>query len=168
MGGNKQKQTQQQTGTTNTQFTHNNAFDYLTPPDTADIQALRGFQFSDDPRVPYNFAATRRRIADTYDNPLGAAVSPALRDAQLRASYEDIGQQEAQALSESRFDRQKAQFAQLAQLAGLTRPELVQTSQSGTQSGTSSASGTSTIQQSVNPLNALAQGGSAIGSALIM
>lgn len=156
------KQTTQQTQ--NQSYSGTNQFDWMTPPDTADVQALRGFKFSADPRVPYSFARTRQNIGATYDSPTSAYSHPAVRDAALRASYEDLGQQEAQALREEDYSRQGLNYAQLADVAGMTQPRMVQTGQSGTSSGTSSG----TTVQSQSPLASIIQGGSAVGSALLM
>lgn len=125
---------------------------------------MRGFQFSSDPRVPYSFARTRQNIGATYDSPTGAYIHPAIRDAAQRASFEDLGQQEAQALREENYTRQGLDYARLADVAAMTQPRIVQTSSSGTSSGTSNAN----TVQSQNPLGSIIQGGSAIGSALIM
>jgi hypothetical protein len=125
---------------------------------------MRNFQFSADPRVPYSFARTRQNIGATYDNPLGAYTHPAIRDAAQRASFEDVGQQEAQALREENYTRQGLDYARTADVAAMTQPRIVQQSSSGTSSGTNNANTT----QSQNPLGSIVQGGSAIGSALIM
>lgn len=159
------KQTQTQTGTQNQSFNNTNAYGWMTPPDTADIDAMRNFQFQADPRVGHSFARTRRNLADSY-GPMGANISPAIRDAQLRASYEDLGQQEGQALREENYARQALDYSRTADVAAMTQPRMVNTSSSGTSSGSSSGSGT--ITQNQSPLNSIIQGSSAIGSALIM
>lgn len=125
---------------------------------------MRGFQFTADPRVPHAFARARRDIGSTYDSPLAASTHPAVRDAAIRAQMEDLGQQEAQALREEDHARQGLNYAQLADVASMTQPRLTQTGQSGSSSGT----GTSTTVQSQSPLASIIQGGSAVGSALLM
>lgn len=156
MGGSRNRQTQN----TTTQST--NTYGYQTPPDTSDIAAVRGFQFSHDPRVPYSFARAMERARDTYANPLGANTTQAIRDASLRATSEDLGQQEAQAYAEEGRSLQGLDFARLMDVANLTQPRLVQTG------GTSTSSGTAQSQSGGGLLNPLIQGGSAIGSALLL
>jgi hypothetical protein len=158
------KNRQQTTQTQNQAYNNTSTYGWQTPPDTADIAAQRNFQFSSDPRVPYNFARARANIGATYDSPTGAYTTPAIRDAAMRASYEDLGQQEGQALREEDYARQALEYAKRADVASMTQPRLVQESSSGTSSGTSSGN----TVQSQGALPALIQGGSAVGSALIM
>ena len=161
---NKQQTTQVQNQ--NQAYSGTNTYGWMTPPDTADIEAQRNFQFTADPRVPYTFAKTRSNLAESYNNPAGAYSTPALRDAALRASYEDIGQQEGQALREENYARQGLEYAKRADVASMTQPRLVQESQSGTSSGTNNSSGTSVTSQGMLP--SIIQGGSAVGSALLL
>lgn len=154
----------QTTQTQNQSYNGTNTYDWMTPPDTADIANMRDFQFGADPRVPYTFAKTRSNVAESYNNPTGAYSTPALRDAALRASYEDIGQQEGQALREENYARQGLEYAKRADVASLTQPRMVQTGQSGNSSGTN----TGNTVQSQGALPAIIQGGSAVGSALLM
>lgn len=140
----------------------------MTPPDTADIEAMRGFTFDADPRVPYTFAKARQNIGESYNNPLGGNMTAGLRDAQLRASYEDLGQQEAQALREESHARQGLNYAKLADVATMTQPRMVQTGQAGTSSGTSTGNSSGTQVQQNSLLPSLIQGGSAVGGALLM
>jgi hypothetical protein len=160
MGGNRQTQTQQQ----NTNFANTTAYDWMTPPDTADISAVRNFQFQHDPRISYNFARAAQRIGDTYRNPLGGATTPQIRDADLRSRYGDLATEEAQAQREENYGLQGLDYARRVDVAGMTQPRLAQTSQSGSSSGTSNIQGTS----STNPLGSIISGGSGITGALIM
>lgn len=158
------KNKQQTTQVQNQAYNNTSTYGWMTPPGTADIDAMRGFQFSADPRIPNAFARTRANIGATYDSPTGAFVHPAIRDAAMRASYEDVGQQEAQALREENYTRQGLDYARIADVAAMTQPRMVQTSQSGTTSGTNNSNTT----QSQGALPSLISGGSAVGSALIM
>lgn len=153
---NKQQQTQQQ------QFNNTNTYGWMTPPDTADISAMRGFQFQADPRVPYSFARARQNVGSTYDSPTSGYTTPALRDAATRSQFEDIGQAEGQALREENYARQGLEYARTADVASMTQPRLTQTSSSGTSSGTSNT------VQSQGMLGQAIGGASAVGSALLM
>lgn len=123
---------------------------------------MRNFQFQADPRVGYSFARARQNIGATYDSPTSAASHPAIRDAAMRAQYEDLGQQEAQSMREENYARQGLDYARLADVAAYTQPRMVQTSSSG------SSSGNSNTTQSQGALGSIIGGSSAIGSALIM
>lgn len=159
MGGSKQKETSATT------YQGTNTYGWETPPETADITAMRDFKFEKDPRLPYVFGKARQRNEDSFNNPMGAATSPALRDAILRAGNEEIGQAESQAYREENYGLQGLEYAKKADLAAMTQGRMVQSGQAGSQSGNS------TIQQSQSPMNLLGSaisGGSGIASALIM
>jgi hypothetical protein len=164
MGGSRQTQTQNQHQTTN--FANTSAYDWLTPPESSDVNAVRNFQFQHDPRISYSFARAAQRIGDTYRNPLGGATTPQIRDASQRAAYGDLATEEAQALREENYGLQGLDYARRVDVAGMTQPRLAQTSSSGTSS--SSGSGTSNIQQSTSPLGSIISGGSGIAGALIL
>lgn len=176
MGGTRtqqqQVQQQQQNSTQSGQFNNVNTYGWEMTPDTADIAAQRGFQFQADPRIGHTFARGRSQARESFHNPLGGYTTPQLRDQILRASDEDSTQQEAQAYREENYGRQALDYARLADVAALTQPRLTQQgssgSSTGTASGTSSGTGSSTSTQSQSPINSIIQGGSAIGSALIM
>lgn len=153
---NKQQQTQQQ------QFSNVNTYGWMAPPDTADVGAMRNFQFQADPRVGYSFARARQNIGSTYANPIGGNTNPAIRDAAMRAQYEDLGQQEAQAFREENYARQGLEYARTADVASMTQPRLVNERSSGTSSGTSNTT------QSQGALGQVIGGASAVGSALLM
>lgn len=158
MGGSKTKTSQQQQQTGTSTFANTSTYDWLTPPETADMQAVRDFKFKGDPRLPYTFARAFQRAKDTYDNPLGGATTPQIRDAVLRATAEDIGQEEGQAYREENFGLQGLNYAQKSDVAQMTSPRLAQTGSSGT--GASSGSSTGTSVQTSNPgvLNTVVQG----------
>lgn len=138
--------------TTTQNSTTSNAYGWQVPPDTADIAAQRGFKFQSDPRIPYTFSRAYQRAKDTYDNPTGGASTPQMRDATLRATAEDLGQEESQAYREENYGRQALEYGKLADVAQMTAPRLTQTS------GTTSGTGT----QQTNPglLNTVMQGAS--------
>lgn len=156
MGGNRQEQK------SSTSFAGTNTFGLSPEVTSKDIDAMKDFKFEKDPRLPFVFGKARQRNEASFNNPMGAAISPALRDAMLRASNEEIGQSESQAYREENYGMQGLKYAQKADVAAMTAPKVVQTGQSGTQSGNS------TITQSQSPLNSIISGGSGIASALIM
>lgn len=158
------KNRQQTTQTQNQSYSGASTYGWQTPPDTEDIDAMRDFQFSADPRVPYTFARARQNIGESFNNPMGANTTQAIRDATLRASYEDLGQQEAQALREENYARQGLEFAKRADVAAMTQPRMVETSRSGTSSGTSAGN----TVQSQGALPGITSGGSTVGAALLM
>lgn len=107
--------------------TTQNTYGWQTPPDTADVQTLRGWQPEKDPTIPYTFGRMRQEQRDAFKSPYGAYTTPAIRDATLRASDMEIGQQEAQANRQSQYDVNSQTYAKDALLAGATAPRLTQT-----------------------------------------
>jgi hypothetical protein len=79
-----------------------------------------------------------------------------MKDATLRAAYEDIGQEEGQAYREENQGMQGMKYAQLADVAQMSAPRTVQTG--GTSTGT--GSGTSTSQTNPSPLDTVMRGAS--------
>lgn len=158
------KNKQQTTQTQNQAYTGSSTYNWMTPPDTADIAAMRDFQFGADPRVPHTYARARSDLKESFNNPLGANMTSSLRDAILRSGYENLAQQEGQALREENYARQGLEYAKRADVAGMTQPRIVQTGSSGTSSGSSSGN----VTQSQGVLPSLIGGGSSVGAAMIM
>lgn len=139
----KSKQTQQQ----NQSYNNTTSYAYQPGASSGDIDSLRDFNFDVDPSIASSFAATRNRIANTFNNPIGGDYTPAMRDAILRSSYRDLGQQQAETHSQAYNQNQGARFGQRATVASMTAPKLVSTGSSGT----GAASGTTTMSQPMWP-----------------
>jgi hypothetical protein len=87
-----------------------------------------------DPSIRYAMATGREDLNNSYANPLGAATSPAVRDAANRVAGQRYGMLENQAIQESNFNNNAANFGRQATVAGLTAPQLVQSGGTSTQS----------------------------------
>jgi hypothetical protein len=125
---------------TTTQQQQTNTYQYLTPPTTPAVTELQGMvQKGSDPSIPFHFAQQREDLANSYMNPLGAATSPAVRDAANRVAGQRLGMAEQEAIKASNFNANNQAFGQQSTIAGLTSPQLVQTG--GTSSGTQTQSG---------------------------
>lgn len=158
------KQTTKQDQTQNQQYQNTSTYDFLKPPDTADISALRSHQFNIDPTIGARVGGAIRRMQDSFNNPQGGYTTPQIRDAQMRAQERELMQMGGEQARAGYYDLNNQQFGQKAAVAGLTAPRLVQTGQSGTASGT--MKGTATTSEPW--YNGVVQGGSALGGALIM
>lgn len=150
------------------EFSGATTYGWENMPDTADIAAVRNFQYQSDPRIGYSFARSRRNAAESFANPLGGYMTPQIRDAILRAGNADSSQQEAQAYGEENYARQGLEFAKRANLAELTSPRLVTRGTSGrsrgSASGTSSGTGTSVGTQATPLLPGIIQGVATVGA----
>ena len=140
----KSKQTTTQNTTSNQNYSGTTSYGWMTPPDTADTQALRDFQFQVDPSISNIYSQARNRIANQYASPIGGNYTPQMRDQILRSSYRDLAQQESAAHSSAYNETQGQRFGQRTALASMTAPRLAVTGQSGSSSGTSSGTGAQT------------------------
>ncbi len=118
-----------------TQQTQANTYGYVDTPVTPQIQAVVDMKASTDPTIPYRYAAQRQQLADSYNNPFGAATSPAVRDAAARVTNQRLAMDEGQATAESQYNADQQNYARALTGAQLTAPKFVQTG--GTTNGTS-------------------------------
>ena len=121
-------------------FTNQAAYDWKQTPDSADIAAYRDYKPQVDPTIAHGAAASRNRLNSSFINPLGGFSTPQRDEAIRRAGNRDIDQQASQAFRAGAYDVNQQRGGQLAGLAALTAPRLVQTGSSGTSSGQSNTS----------------------------
>lgn len=100
-----------------------------------DIDTLRNTQFKVDPTIGFRAGSAKRRLENSYNNPLGGYTTPQIRDAQLRSGERSIDEQAGMESRAGQYDVNNQTFQKNAYLAGLTAPPLVQTGTSGTQTG---------------------------------
>lgn len=115
--------------------TQTNTHSYMTPPPSADVNALREMRAVADPSIPFTYGKLRTQQANSFNNPLGSQTSAATREASNRATNQSLAMQEAQANEESQFNANNANFQRQATVAGFTQPQLVQTGGTQTSSG---------------------------------
>ena len=145
--------------TTTTQ-TSNNTYGWQTPPTTPAVQELQTMvQKGSDPSIPYFFAQQREDLDNSFQNPLGAYTTSAVRDAASRTANERFGMAQSEAIKASNYSSNNQAFGQQSTIAGLTSPQLVQTG--GTQSGTQVQSGGFWSGLLTNAIGAGAQVGAA-------
>lgn len=160
--GNRQSTTQNQTQ--NQSYQGTSTYDFLNPPDTADVQALRGHKFGVDPTIGHRIGAGVRRTKDSFLNPAGGHTTPQMRDAIMRGQERELMQEGGAQMRAGYYDANNQEFGKKLAVAGMTAPRMVQTGQSGTSSGTMSGKATTSEPW----YNGLVQGGASMGSALIM
>lgn len=112
-----------------------NTYGTINPQGNAYTQALSEWQPVVDPSVGYAFARARRKIGETFQNPIGGYTSAATREAEQRNRYQEMGQQEAQAMQEAAAAAQQQEYVKRLALAEMLGPKVVQTGSSGTSSG---------------------------------
>lgn len=149
----KTKQTTQQTQASSGNTSNQYGFENL--PETQDISNFRNWSPEIDPSISYGAANSKNQLAQSYNNPFGGNQSAATRQAGLQSGNRQIDQEASQAFRQGASDVNSQRSGQLATLAGLTAPRLVQTG--GSYSGTGTGSGTTT--QGSSPWDAIIGGG---------
>lgn len=115
--------------------TTTSTYDYKTRAKTADEEKLSNMKATVDPSIGYTYAKMRQNNANSYMNPLGSATNPATAEAAARVTNNALAQDESQAIQQSQFNADNANFNRTATVAGMTAPQLVQTGGTQTQSG---------------------------------
>lgn len=157
--------TQQQSGNQSQDFS--NRYGWEQTPDSADITALRGYREQIDPSIGAQHSRRSTNLRNSFQNPLGAHTTPAMRDAMLRSGEGELEQDYGQAQRQGYSDAQGRTGQRLAGLASLTAPTMVQTG--GTSSGTYSGSGSNTgeTSQTTPMLPQILGGAASIGAAAL-
>lgn len=135
MSSKKTQQTQQ-----NTSYNNQNTYGFQQVPDTPDTSAFRDFKPTADPSIAYGAAASRNRLEQSVNNPLGGYQTGATRTAMLNSGNREIDQNASQAFRAGNFDSNQQRLGQLGAVANMTQPRMVQTSSSGTGAGNSTTS----------------------------
>lgn len=125
----------------NQAFNNTASYDWKQTPDSPDIEAYRSYRPQVDPTIAHGAAAARNRFNASFINPLGGFSTPQRDEAIRRAGNRQIDQDASQAFRAGAYDVNQQRGGQLAGLAALTAPRLVQTGSSGTSSGTSNTRG---------------------------
>ena len=152
----------------NQQYSGTNKYDFLNPPDTADVAALRSHQFQVDPTIGYRVGSAVRRIGSQFSNPLGQYATPSMKAQIMRSQEQALNQQAGEQFREGAYDVNNQEYGKKLAVAGMTSPRLVQTGTSGTSSGTQSGTSSGTATTSEPWYNGAIQGAAGIGSALLM
>lgn len=96
---------------------------YQQLPVTPQVQQLQTMvNRGSDPSIPYAYAQRRQDVQNSYQNPLGAYTTPAVKDASERVANERLSMDEAAAIAASNYNAQQQAFGQQATVAGLTQP----------------------------------------------
>lgn len=157
----RQNTTQNQTQSFNNRSTTN--WGYMTPPDTPDVQRLRGQEFEVDPTISYRVGGALRRMRDRFNNPLGPYMTASQREAIARGEERELMQTGGQQFREGQFDVNRQNYARNLAVAGMTAPQLVQ--QGSESSGTGTMQGTSTGEVRGSPWATIGSIAGGVGSA---
>lgn len=87
-----------------------------------------------NPAIQGHFGNVENQIRNSYNDPFGAASTPAVREKSLRSNLMQLGAEKGKALNEGYFDGRGQKFGEKMTVAGMTAPQLTTTG--GTTNGT--------------------------------
>ena len=135
-----------QTG--NTSFNNTASYGQVHPESNQYIDAFANFKPSVDPTIGMRAGEAKRRLGNTFINPLGGFSTPQRDEAIRRAAERGIDERTGMETRAGQFDVNQSRMGQLGSLASLMSPRIVQTGSSGT--GTSTQSGTQNTETGRN------------------
>jgi hypothetical protein len=97
-----------------------------------DIDTLRSSKFSVDPTIGFRAGESKRRLGNTFINPLGGYSTPQRDEAIRRAGERGIDERTGMETRAGQFDVNRLNLGKQQFLAGLTAPPLVQSGSSST------------------------------------
>ena len=135
-----------QTG--NTSFNNTASYGQIHPESNQYIDAFANFRPSVDPTIGMRAGEAKRRLGNTFINPLGGFSTPQRDEAIRRTAERGIDERTGMETRAGQFDVNQSRMGQLGSLAALMAPRIVQEGSSGT--GTSTQSGTQNTETGRN------------------
>lgn len=120
------------TKTTTSTGSTSNQFQRLPGASSPDIDALRSTSFRIDPTIGFRAGAAKRRLDNSFINPLGGYSTPQRDEAIRRSESRGIDEQAAMEARAGQFDVNRLNLGKQQFLAGLTAPPLVQSGSTST------------------------------------
>ena len=95
-----------------------------------DIDTLRNQKYEVDPTIGFRAGASKRRLDNSFINPLGGASTPQRDEAIRRSLHRSFDEQAGMESRAGQFDVNRLNLGKQQYLAGLTAPPLVQSGSS--------------------------------------
>jgi hypothetical protein len=118
--------TTQSTKTSNTA-----SYGQIQPESNKYTDSFANFQPQVDPTIGFRAGSAKRRLNDSFINPLGGYSTPQRDEAIRRSQGRDIDQTAAMESRAGQFDVNQSRMGQLGSLAALMSPRIVQTGSTG-------------------------------------
>jgi hypothetical protein len=118
--------TTQSTKTSNTA-----SYGQIQPEPNKYTDSFANFQPQVDPTIGFRAGSAKRRLNDSFINPLGGYSTPQRDEAIRRSQGRDIDQTAAMESRAGQFDVNQSRMGQLGSLAALMSPRIVQTGSTG-------------------------------------
>ena len=128
-----------QTSNTKQQYSNQATYSQIQPESNKYIDAYANFQPQIDPTIGFRAGSAKRRLDNSFINPLGGYSTPQRDEAIRRSMERGIDEQAGMESRAGAFDVNQSRMGQLGSLAALMAPRLVQSGSSGTSAGNTSA-----------------------------
>lgn len=119
--------------TSKTTTSNTASYGQIHPESNQYIDKFASFEPQVDPTIGYRAGAAKRRLDNSFINPLGGNSTPQRDEAIRRSTERGIDEQAAMQMRGGQFDVNQQKMGQLGSLASLMSPRVVQTGSSGTQ-----------------------------------
>lgn len=104
----------------------------IHPESNQYIEALAGYQPQRDPSIGYRAGSAKRRLDQSFINPLGGYSTPQRDEAIRRSAERGINEQAGMEMRAGQYDVNQQRMGQLGSLAALMSPRIVEQSRTGT------------------------------------
>lgn len=111
------------------------SYGQIQPQSNQYIDAYANYTPQLDPTIGYRAGAAKRRLNDSFINPLGGYSTPQRDEAIRRSSERGIDEQAAEQMRAGQYDVNQQRMGQLGSLAALMAPRIVQTGATGNFNG---------------------------------
>jgi hypothetical protein len=118
--------------TSNTKTSTTATYGQIQPESNKYIDAFANYQPRVDPTIGFRAGEAKRRLSNSFINPLGGYSTPQRDEAIRRAGERSIDEQTGMQTRAGMYDVNQSKMGQLGSLAALMAPRLVQTGSSGT------------------------------------
>jgi hypothetical protein len=115
-------------------FETNRNFEWMQTPSWKGLDDYANYDLGDqllNPQLDYQFADSARSLKESYNSPYGSEANADERTQGYRDSLERLGEQRGVALEQAGFDRKKLELQRRADIAGLMKPQLLNTKEFG-------------------------------------
>lgn len=118
--------------TSKTQSTSTSTFGQIHPESNQYIDAFAGYKPQVDPTIGFRAGEAKRRLSNSFLNPLGGFSTPQRDEAIRRAAERGIDEQAGVETRAGMYDVNQQRGGQLGSLAALMSPRIVEKSRTGT------------------------------------
>ena len=121
--------------TSNSRTSGTATYGQIQPQSNQYIDAFANYHPQVDPTIGFRAGEAKRRLSNSFLNPLGGFSTPQRDEAIRRAGERTIDEQAGMETRAGQYDVNQSRMGQLGSLATLMSPRIVQTGATGSSSG---------------------------------